>query len=382
MFDKERILEECEHVFFNWKHGLEHEDVYKHYKEIESSLYKNDYEGFKILIFQPVAIGDNVVASLGAELLYKKFPGCTIDFFTSTAGSVSLLEANPFINKVICDQCWDLVNTRDTTKEYVHGKPTEDGPVRKQYDLTFSLYWWNPPMVKSFLEDMDLETDYTRVKIYPRNQDRAKAQKFLEDKKSCITVGLQSDFTGKWYGDYQKLKQALESLPRTSVIEIGKGTGSYIESAAIVEAIDLCVCTEGSLSHVAAAVGTPTVTLSSIYKPEDVMVEFYQNKYLPSDFRHHTVRPKNWCKDHHCITYNRDDCVHKNPPYGFPDKFPPYMCRVCDHFDNKPVQKVNYDVNGVKTIMDGYDNPKTCINQISIDEIMDVVKLKGGLPNE
>lgn len=329
-----------------------HQDVRNHYTQLVEALVHPEFRDFRVLIFNPVAIGDNVVVSLGAELLKKKFSGCTVDFLTAAEPAVPLLRTNPFIDKVICDQNWELYKTRDTRYEKVNGCPSKVGTLLKQYDLGYSLYWWSPPMIDSFLSDMELPTDYKNVKVYIPEHNRNKAMEYLRDTKG-FRICLQKDINTKWDGSYENLKNGLSAFGE--VIEIGKITGNYLESAAILEQSDLCVCAEGSITIVASGVGCPTLALSTVYNPEDVNVSYYQNKYQPKNKQHRVIRPKNWCKDYHCISYNIKDSPHKDPPYGFSSegRFPPFQYKHCDY-------------DSIKT---------TCVREISVGDILEQVDL-------
>lgn len=344
--DKERVIKSIE------TEASTHEDVKRHYADLKRIFTNttNEFDGIRILIFQPCAIGDNVVASLGVELLHRKFPGCTVDFLTSTKESICLLESNPFINKVILNDNWEVFNTRDTRHDpgVVNGCPSIDGPLKKEYDLALNLYWWNPPMVESFLSDLGLDTSYTRVRIYTEGVEVNFKNYFkTELRKICIQKGMG----GKWSGDYHKLLSDLKTYGE--VIEISPELGlNYVQAAMLLSKADLTVCAEGSMSHIAAAVGCQTVTLSSVYNPKDVCVEFYQNKYLPENKKHITVVPKDFCGNYRCISYKIDSVRYEPPPYRFPEpRTPPHMFKPCDY---KNFQK-------------------TCIHEIKVSEIVDAV---------
>jgi hypothetical protein len=307
-----------------------------HYSKLIDSI-QSEKKGPKILVCQPCAAGDIIVSSLGAELFKIKYPGCTVDYLTETIEVSSILRSNPFINNVD-----------------VGRKTNKLDLIKSNYDLLYKLYWWNPPMVKSFLEDMDLPTDYTRVRVYPDEQYYAKVNQFWGSTNGTKIL-LQNFIDHKWGGDRDELKKKLSAYGE--VRDVGPDLGySYIEIAALFNLSDLVVCVEGSTSHLAAAVGCQTVTLSSIYPPENVMVEFYQNEYLPESKRHITVRPERWCGDSKaCVTREIGLVKAENPGAGnlpgFPNKMPPIVYKKCGMFT------------------------KNCITNISVDTIIESVDL-------
>ncbi len=314
------------------------------------------YEGMKILIFQPVAAGDNIVASLGAELLFIKFPGCKVDFFTTLHESESLLKHNPYINQVIVNKDWELFNTRATAS-----KGSVPGPLRKEYDLAYGLYWWNAPMVESFLQDMELPTDYTHVRLYTPHEigppDSWEGYTDLCSSFDIPRICLQNrESLGKvWNVDkeYDKLKKGLLEN-HGFVFEIGAGCGlNFEQTAALLRCCDLFVGYHGSQEHMAAAVDCQTVVMSREWNPKDSLTAYYQNKYMPANKQHRVVRPKKWCENfERCITYNPNNFIHKLPPYGFPNKFPPHKYKDCDF---------------------GFE--KSCIHEITAEDILEQVRI-------
>lgn len=308
-------------------------EIAEHDLKLAESMKDNSYKGMKILIFQPVAAGDNIVASLGAELFHIKYPGCKVDFFTTLHESESLLKHNPFINKVIVNKDWELFNTRATAS-----KGSVPGPLRQEYDLAYGLYWWNAPMVQSFLEDMELPTDYTHVRLYGADlevlPDLIKTDLCCDLLASIPKIVLQNEESLKkvWKTDteYVILKEGLKELG--VVFEVGAGCGlDFYQTASLLYYSDLFVGYHGSQEHMAAAVDCQTVVMSREWNPADSLTAYYQNKYMPANKQHRVVRPKKWCENfNRCITKNPDEFVHKLPPYGFPNKFPPHKNKECD----------------------------------------------------
>jgi ADP-heptose:LPS heptosyltransferase len=313
------------------------------------------YEGMKILIFQPVAAGDNIVASLGAELLHIKYPGCKVDFFTTLHESESLLKHNPYINQVIVNKDWELFNTRATAS-----KGSVPGTLRKEYDLAYGLYWWNAPMVESFLQDMELPTDYTHVRLYtPDLREVIDNQALICNltlTKEYKKIALQNKESLRkvWNVDkeYDKLLKELRELG--IVFEIGAGCGlDFLQTACLLEHCDLLVGYHGSQEHMAAAVNCQTVVISREWNPKDALTAYYQNKYMPANRQHRVVRPKKWCENfERCITYNPNEFVHKLPPYGFPNKFPPHKHKDCDF---------------------GFE--KSCVYEITAEDVLEQVRI-------
>lgn len=311
-----------------------HSEVKDHYLKLQNSLENNEFKDLKILIFQPIAFGDLICSSLSAELLQLKYPGCTIDYLTQIGDFKSVHEANPFVHEVFVSDNWELFKTRDTRYEKINGKPSEKGELLKKYDIGYGLYWWNGKegIVKSFLEDLELPTDYLRIRLYTQKY-KGSIKDIWGDYKG-LKICLHQDLPVKWKGDYQKLKVALEVFGK--VKEVGVSTGlQYYESAELLRESDILVASEGSLSHVAAAVGTQTVTLSSVYPPEMVMCAYYQNKYQPVNRQHFVIRPKDFCGDFHCIGHSVEEYEHKVPPYDFPFRFPPTMMKRCNYKNYK-----------------------------------------------
>jgi hypothetical protein len=304
-----------------------------HYGKLIESL-QAPKTGPKFLIFQPCSTGDIIVSSLSAELFKIKYPGCTVSYLTETPEAIYLLRSNPFIDYVIYNRKWEIFND-----------------LKKHHDKSYRLYWWNPPMVKSFLEDLELPTDYTRVRVHPSPNDFMRPTLFWGDTARPRII-LQDHIAGKWSGDRNKLRGELEKYGQVRDVSPLLGY-SFPEVGALFSLADLVVCVEGSISHLAAAVGCQTVTLSSIYNPEYVMVEYYQNQYLPEYKKHITVRPKKWCNDfNQCIT--RDPAkagAGAGNPTGFPNKVPPLVYKKCGSF------------------------PKSCIANIPVEDIMESVEI-------
>ena len=332
-----------------------HEDVRNHYLKLKEIVNdpKPQYDGMKILVFQPISTGDIVVSSICAELFQIKYPGCVVDYCIEADVARDLLVGNPFTRDIIVTRNWDLVKKRDTL---------ELGALAKEYDAVYSLYWWDakPNMITSWLEDLQLPTDYTRVRIYTKYYHEETADEVLKNQKRPLIM-LQSDLGPKWdnQNKYNDLKTKLEKYG--NVIESGGKHITYGVTASMLRRCMLFIGAHGSLEHVAAAIGCQTITLSTIYKPEHVMVPFYQNKYRKSNEQCQVVRPKNWCGDfNRCITYVPTSVHHKQPPYGYPYRFPPHMDKPCDY-------------NGFK---------KTCVHEISVDEIIEVVDHTMEMRNE
>lgn len=299
--------------------------VKEHDRKLAEALKDKSFEGLKILVFQPVAAGDNIVASLGAELFKIKYPGCTVDFFTTLHESASVLKLNPYINKVIVEKDWELFSTRDTNVP---------GPLKKEYDLAYGLYWWDSPMVKSFLADMELPTDYTHVRVYIKPGTRSsKFNKWLkETNRKVITLQNKESLRKVWDVDkhYDKLLGELQKYGK--VLQIGAGCGmDFAQTASTLSICNLFVGYHGSQEHMAAAVDCQTVVMSREWNPVDSLTAYYQNDYMPENKKHVVVRPKKWCENfERCITYNPNEFIHKLPPYGFPNRFPPHKNKDCD----------------------------------------------------
>ena len=338
----------------NWRTELYHKDVEDHYNDLREALENPTHKDLKILIFHPISIGDNIISSLAPELFQIKYPGCQVDYFTESPESVPILESNPFINKVIIDKNWCKFRTRDTRGEIPNGKPTEDGELLKTYDMGYSVYWWNSPEIESFLEDFDLPTDYTRLRIYPTEASMQKAKIALKDtNKLRICVQIEQSKWNKSFENYYKLLNELEEFGY--MIPIGKTPGfTYADDAAIISQADLMICSSGSIEHVAAAVGCQTVTLSPVYDPRENCAAYYQNNYLPENRKHVIIRPSDWCGNYRCVIKSPNDIIQKEPRYGFNSegKFPHIHTKPCDYKDFK----------------------KTCIHEITVDEIISKVK--------
>lgn len=320
-----------------------------HYDRVLKSLASNEYEGLKILVFQPVSAGDIIVSSLCGELFQIKYPGCTVDYMVDPCCKVAkqILETNPFINNVIIEGDWNKYQRRDTL---------ETGEIKEKYDIAYSLYWWDMPMVESYLKDLELPTDYTRVKIYVSEENDQIAKELWHDLQHNDTfisynICLQSDMNTKWDGNYKQLLRALEDFG--PVIEIGRKERSLGLDAALLQNADFFVGPHSGLEHLAAAVGCQCVVLSDIRPPECASVASYQNKYLSKDRQHITIRPVDWCGDYkRCLCWNPNEFMHKLPPHGFPNHFPCHVARPCD-----------------------YKNFKTsCVHEISVELIIENVK--------
>lgn len=326
-----------------------HKDVREHYLKVKDAINNPDGSPPKILIFQPVSIGDSIISSLSAELLQIKYPGCTVDYMISNIRTKAVLETNPFINNVIFDTDWEACRKRNTL---------ELGSVGKDYDIVYSLYWWQGSIVKSFLEDLDLPTDYTRVKLYKHKEYSNKANEIVAKFGKpliCLQMDMnKSMYNGmpKWGGKTHALYVDLHDIANVYPLGTETPDTEYPEDIEIMREADLVVCTHGSIEHAAAAVGCQTVSMSTVFDPSLCMAASYQNKYLPENKQHVIVKPKNWCNDYtRCITNKPVLSNHQLPPYGFPDKFPPHMYKPCD-----------------------YGFKHTCIHDISTEEILDKVK--------
>lgn len=332
-------------------------EIKEHNEKLIEAKVKTDYKGMKVLIFNPCACGDNAQSSLGPELMQIKYPGCTVDFWTSTYESIPILQSNPFINKAILSPKWEDFRLRQSEDEVREGIPARLGETAKEYDVSYGLYWWDAlPQIKSFLEDLELPTEYQHVRIYTTSKEVKKAH-FVWNNGLGMSGGYKIAVqieNAKWEKGtrYAELKEGLKKFG--TVLELGKREGySYLDDAEIIRQADLMVCTTGSIEHVSAAVGTQTVTISPVYNPEANCVAYYQNKYMPTNKQHVLVRPKDWCGNYACITENPDELIYKTPPYGFnPDRFPPHMVRDCNY-------------GGFK---------KSCIHEIKVQDILEKVE--------
>lgn len=300
------------------------EEVDRHNYDLLEAIEKDDYKGMKVLVFQPIAIGDVMVSSLCAELFQIKFPGCTVDYFTEFNANFHAIRNNPFINKVIVDKDWELFRQRNS-----HA----DGVLKKQYDLAYSLYWWTKPnLISSFMEDLELPTEYTRLKLYRNFEYEEEIHKKYPKTGFRIAVQDQNDLKAKWDNGYEKLIEGLKKLGE--VIFVGPSLEQpYDYTIEVLRQSDIFVGAHGSLDHAAAAVGCQSISLSTIYDPNWVTPQSYQNKYVPDYRPHISVRPLDWCKDYHCIDYCNKTKSFEHPPYGFSSepKCAPHKIYKCNY---------------------------------------------------
>lgn len=320
-----------------------HQDVVGHYEKLEKAIRNPEFGAPKILVFQPVSIGDSIISSLSAELFKIKYPGCTVDYMISNIRTKAVLETNPFIDNVILEDNWGMFRERDTN---------EEGELAKKYDISYGLYWWQGSIIKSFLEDLGLPTDYTRVTIYKHKKYNKKAKELWCDMPRP-RIAVQSDmgtsmYNGmpKWNKDfYPQLMKGLAELGTACRLGSEKIETEYPEDIEVIREADILVCSHGSIEHAAAAVGCQTVSMSTIFDPSLCMAASYQNKYLPTNKQHVIVKPQNWCQDYNrCITTKPLNAHHEVPPYGFPHKFPPHMYKPCDFgFKYSCVHEINPD---------------------------------------
>ena len=343
------------HMYESHEPLLYEQPIVDHYTKLLQAIQNPTCEGLNILIFQPVATGDIIVSSLAAELLFKKYPGCSVDYMVEFDQVKPILEGNPFIRSVIVEKDWEKFRTRDTTNEKIDGKPSEDGPLIKDYDLAYSLYWWNAPMITSFLEDLRLPTDYTRLHIYKNDKSYEKVKDFWKDSIG-LKIALQRDIDMKTKWDISKYPELYKKLEELGIVKVvGSGLGyNYSETAEILRRADMFVGVHGSIEHVAAAVECQTITMPNVYKPEDVCAAYYQNKYRDPKKPCLVVKPKDFCGNYRCISYNPNDLPNKEPRYGFNSegKFPPHMVRSCDYKSFK----------------------NTCIHEISVNDVVSQVE--------
>ncbi len=324
-----------------------HPDVIEHYNKVLHAVENPEFEGLKILIFQPVCTGDLICSSLCAELFQIKYPGCTLDYLTENQVNADAIKNNPFINLIGVSKSWDLFKKRDTL---------EDGDLKKEYDMGYSLYWWTKPcLIQSFLDSLELPINYTRLKLYRNFEYQEEIKNKYPKTRFRICLQAKNDIRAKWNVDenYEVLKKGLEEIGE--VIELGTNLSKpYDWAIELLRQSDLFVGAEGSLSHAAGAVGCQSISLSSVYDPNWVAPQTYQNKYILGNRKHVSVRPVNWCGDYHCMDMDNSKKHLTHPPYGYSSepKVAPYKFMDCDY-------------KGFK---------RTCIHEISPEHWLEVIK--------
>lgn len=324
------------------------EDVKTHYTNLANAINNPTHEGLKILVFQPCSNGDIITSQLCAELFQIKYPGCTLDYMIDPCCKVikETIATNPFINQVIVEGDWNQYFDRNTLV---------NGPLRKQYDLSFGIYWWDGPpkgMIVSFLEDLELPTNYTRVKIYTKEENDLVAKEMWANSNG-FKIALQGDINCKWSGNYQELKSKLSNFG--TIIEVGIIGKSFSLDSSILKYADFFIGAHGGVEHLAAAVGCQCITLSDVRPPECAHVISYQNKYREEKYKHICIRPKEnaWCGSYNqCLEWHPERFVHKLPPHSFPHRFPPHMDKACNYKEFK----------------------KSCIHEIPVEGIIENVE--------
>jgi hypothetical protein len=328
-------------------------EVKQHYRQIMDALATVTVEGPRILVFRPISTGDLIVQSLAAELLVKKYPGCSVDFMMDSPDMPAVLASNPFIRRAFVTPHldWGTFTSKD-------GRTV--GEIGRNYDMRFGSYWWNPPMAKSMMEDCGLPTDYTRVKLYKNPTHEENARKFWLG-ETRLRIMVQPDMLSKWHGDKSRL---YEELTKYGLVKFVSFSNSLEANLEILRQADVFVGCHGGLEHAAAAVGCQCCSMPLVYNPEYVVVAYYQNRYRPAHLQHRVVRPVNWCGKYECVSL-----LPPNPRWGpyleqghtFPNKFSPMQQRPC-----------------VKGFV------KTCIHEIAVETVMaefaELVRIRGGQP--
>lgn len=297
-----------------------------------------------ILVWQPSSAGDVVIASgKGAEGLKMKYPNSHLCWATETKEVICLLTRNPYIDEV---KLW----FRDP-----------ESPKNYKADLRINLHWWGCklPIQASFLEDLGvLGLVEPKDEVYIGNVEREVADRYLtaigwDYKKPLVTIMGDMDRpwivpfngNGRWKpSECRRLPSLLSSEGYFPLEVSARNDLSYATIAAIIEKSKFFIGAEGSMAHVAAGVGTPTAIIRPVYKPELTMAAF-----VPSNGKHVVISPKEWCVS--CaatVTYERPS--YFSVPEGTPDKFPPYVDKVCSQ------------------------HPSSCLYNISAEEIMDAIK--------
>lgn len=325
-----------------------HNDVKNHYNNLLNSIDNKTYKDLKILVFQPVSNGDILVSSHCLELFQLKYPGCKVDYLIEGVLPLpqEILANNPFINKALTTLDWNIVKKRDTC---------ELGDFAKKYDKVYSLYWWDENIIKSFLSDLELPNDYTKLWLYTNKETNQFANKVWKDSKK-LKICLMSDIHFKWTGSKDLLKQYLEDFG--TVVEIGPPDLKPNQSLSILAQADIYIGAHGALEHMAGGLDVQCICMSPHIPSKHCAASSYQNQYRKDNEKHISIEP-NEVKDCKwaCLTYNKNEFIHKNPPYGFPDHFPPHVNKDC---------VMRYT--------------KHCRNYISIDDIInkveEVIKLR------
>jgi len=283
----------------------------------------------RILVWQSGACGDVVIASgMGAEGLKKKYPNSHLCWGTETREVIGFLFNNPHINEV---QCW-------------FRQP--EGPNQYPADLRINLYWWGCQLSiqESFLEDLGvLGLVEAKDVVYTNKVDLSSAKDYINSRfpsngKPLITIQgdvgrawtYPNNGNGKWnQSEYEKLVKFLNEMG-CNVLEVSARNGlEYSVVAGIIKHSHLFVGAEGSMSHVAAGVGTQTVIIRPLYRPELTMAAYTQNKFISDvNLQHKVAAPKQWCEEcSSCVTYTRP--AKFNAPSNSANKFPPYVEREC-----------------------------------------------------
>lgn len=293
----------------------------------------------RILVFQSGGIGDVVIAAgAGAEGLKKKYPNSHLTWSTDVRESIDFLHNNPYIDEVLK---WDSVSAEGQYESY-------------SADVKKFLFWWlkeNNNILDGFLEDLEVTgLVESRDKVYLNDNNRQAARQFMQpyfdikQQRKTPIVAIYDNTVTKWKSD--NINRLIELLSKDCiVIKVGCYLNqSYIDMAAILEMCDLLVTREGSMAHIAAAVGTQTVTLRTVYDPSLTMVAATQNQFIQDENKKHIiVHPENWCNDYWlCMTRERSKSALNKPKHAS-DKFAPYMYKSCPYYKETCIHEISAD---------------------------------------
>jgi hypothetical protein len=297
--------------------------VIDHYNKLIQAIESTEDSKVKILVLHPIAAGDIICSQLSAELFYLKYSKAQVIYLTETPEAISVLQNNPFIDDTIqikgFNMPWDQILAK-YKKE-------------RECDHAYALYWWNPPSMKSLLEDLELPNDYTRVHLWKHDEYNENAKKIWGN-TGQLKIAVHSDIDHKWGGGRANLVAELSKRGLVKLIgPADEGCGNhYTMAIEMLREADIMVCAHGSLAHASNAVNTPTVEISVTYRPEWVSSAYY---HAPYDTKSVVVRPSSWCGNYACTITDIVKFGGTRPPACFnQNRFTPQLAK-CNHGHNK-----------------------------------------------
>ncbi len=269
----------------------------------------------KVLVIQTAFIGDVILATVIIENIAKEFPGTKIDFVLRK-GNESLLNNNPFVNKIIS---WDKSSRK---YKYWFGVVKE---IRKEeYDIVVNVQRFFSTGLLTILSKAKLKVGFNKnplsfffskkvshllgnkerpihevdrnlllinrivhnpektIKLYPSQQDWDEVKQYKTEAYICIapaSVWFTKQFPKeKWIelieqiasslsiyllggpDDIQLCNDIIRQFPQKKVMSLA-GKLSLLQSAALMKNAQMNYVNDSSPLHIASAMNAPTTAI-------------------------------------------------------------------------------------------------------------------------